>query len=110
VADDAAHGCIHAATADGVTVLVAGPERFQRPGFQADDDPAIVAWRQRMETDEAKQLYRARAGLCELMNAHLRTHHGVDHVLVRGLAKVACVALLGAIASNLLQHASTFLG
>jgi hypothetical protein len=63
-----------------------------------------------METGEAKKLYRARASLCELMNAHLRTHHGIDHFLVRGLAKVSCVALLGAIASNLLQHAQTLLG
>lgn len=109
-ANHAAHGCIRAATADGVTVLVAVPERSQRPGANADDDPAIVAWRERMETDEAKQLYRARAGLCELSNAHLRSHHGVDQVLVRGVAKVTCVALLGAIASNLLQHASTLLG
>ena len=76
---------------------------------QADDDSAIVAWRERMVTDEANKLYRARASLCELMNAHLRTHHGVDHFLVRGLAKVTCVALLGAIASNLLQHAATLL-
>lgn len=109
-ANHAAHGCIRAATDDGVTVLVAVPERSQQPGAKADADPAIVAWRARMETDEAKQLYRARASLCELSNAHLRSHHGVDHVLVRGVAKVTCVALLGAIASNLLQHAGTFLG
>jgi hypothetical protein len=31
-------------------------------------------------------------------------------VLVRGLAKVTCVALLGAIASNLSQHAQALLG
>ncbi|MND06839.1 hypothetical protein D3C83_284690 [compost metagenome] len=62
-----------------------------------------------METDEAKKLYRARASLCELMNAHLRTHHGVDQFLVRTVAKVTSVVLLGAIASNLLQHASTLL-
>ena len=61
-------------------------------------------------TAEAKKLYRARASLCELMNAHLRAHHGIDHVLVRGLAKVTCVALLAAITSNLLQHATTLLG
>jgi hypothetical protein len=40
----------------------------------------------------------------------LRTHHGVDHFLVRGLAKVTCVALLAAITSNLLQHAQALLG
>ena len=44
-----------------------------------------------METEEAKTLYRARASLCELMNAHLRTSHGVDEFLVSGLAKVTCV-------------------
>lgn len=109
-ANHAVHDCIRAATAAGVEVLVAVPERTQRGGAQADDDPAIVAWRERMETDEAKQRYRARAGLCELMNAHLRTHHGVNQFLVRGLAKVTCVATLAAIASNLLQHASAFLG
>ena len=63
-----------------------------------------------MNTDQAKKLYRARASLCELMNAHLRTHHGIDQFLVRGVAKVTCVALLGAIASNLIQHATTLLG
>ena len=108
-ANYAVHDCIRTATAAGVEVLVAVPERTQRGGAQADDDPAIVAWRERMETDEAKQLYRARAGLCELMNAHLRTHHGVDQFFVRGLAKVTCVVTLAAIASNLLQHASAFL-
>jgi transposase len=109
-ANHAKHECIRAATAAGVEAIVAVPERTRNGGANADDDPAIVAWRARMETDEAKQLYRARASLCELMNAHLRTHHGVDQFLVRGVAKVTCVALLGAIASNLLQHATTLLG
>ncbi len=105
-ANHAAHGCISAAMEAGIDVLIAVPDRSQTPGPHADLDPAIVAWRERMQTDDAKKLYKARASLCELMNAHLRTHHGVDHVLVRGLAKVTCVALLGAITSNLLQHAA----
>lgn len=109
-ANHAAHGCVRAATEAGVEVLMAVPERTRHGGRQADDDPAIVAWRERMETDDAKKRYRARASLCELMNAHLRAHHGVDQFLVRGLAKVTCVALLAAITSNLLQHASALLG
>jgi len=60
-------------------------------------DPEVIAWRQRMETDEAKQLYRARAGLAELANAHQKTHHGITQVLVHGAAKVTCVILLNAI-------------
>jgi len=108
-ANHAAHDCIRAAADDGVTALVAVPQRSQQPGAKADDDPTIVAWRARMETDEAKQIYRARASLCELSNAHMRTHHGIDQFLVRGLKKVTNVVLLGAIAANLLQHARVLL-
>ena len=111
-ANHAAHDCIRAATDAGVEVLVAVPKRSQsqHAGARADLDPAVVAWRERMTTDEAKAVYRARASLCELINAHLRSHHGVEQFLVRGLAKVTSVALLAAIASNVLQHASTCSG
>jgi hypothetical protein len=36
-------------------------------------------------------------------------HHGLEQFLARGLAKATSVVLLGAIASNLLQHATTLL-
>jgi transposase len=72
-------------------------------------DPEVIAWRERMETDQAKQLYRGRAGLVELANAHQKTHHGLTQVLVRGATKVTCVILLNAIGSNLLQHAQQLL-
>jgi transposase len=72
-------------------------------------DPEIIAWRERMKTDEAKKLYRTRAGLVELANAHQKTHHGLGQVLVRGISKVTCVMLLNAIASNILQHAPRIL-
>ena len=66
--------------------------------------PEIAAWRERMKTEDAKRVYRSRAGLCELVNAHFKSHHGAAHVLVRGLEKVTCVALLGALANNLLAN------
>jgi hypothetical protein len=62
-----------------------------------------------MDTENAKRLYRARAGLCELPNAHFKGRHGVDQVLVRGTEKVTCVVLLAALASNLLAHAAALL-
>lgn len=73
-------------------------------------DPEIIAWRERMETDDAKRIYRARAGLVELANAHQKTHHGITQVLVRGIEKVTCVILLNAIGSNILQHATHLFG
>lgn len=77
-------------------------ERLRAEGAQ----PGVIAWRERMETDEAKKLYRARASLVELANAHQKELHGLEQVLVRGLDKVKSVMLLSAIASNILQHAS----
>lgn len=93
----------------GVVLLVPVPERSANAGKQGATDDAIAAWRARMDTPEAKRLYRARASLCELSNAHMSTHHGIDHFLVRGLKRVTAVALLGAIAANILQHAATLL-
>ena len=63
-----------------------------------------------MQTDEAKRRFRARASLCELSNAHLKQHHGVAQVLVRGLTGVTSVALIAGLAANLLQHASRLIG
>jgi Transposase DDE domain len=108
-ANHAAHECIRDAARRGVRALIAVPERSKDSGPNAADDAPIAEWRNRMQTEEAKDQYRARAGLCELMNAHLRSHHGVNPFLVRGLGKVTCVALLAALASNLLQHAPTLL-
>lgn len=92
----------------GIDVLVPPPETAKPiEKLKAEGaDSEVVAWRERMETEEAKQIYRGRAGLVELANAHQKTHHGITQVLVRGAAKVTCVILLNAIGSNLLQHAS----
>jgi len=56
--------------------------------------------------DDAKETYRACAGLCELPNAHLEQHHGVAQLLVRGLEKVTCLALLAVLSQNIVQHAA----
>lgn len=108
-ANHAKHECIRAATEKGVEILIAVPEREARQGANVNPEESIAAWRARMETEEAKTLYRARASLCELSNAHLRTLHGVDNFLVRGIAKVTCVVLLAGVAANILQHAATLL-
>lgn len=108
-ANHAAHECIRDATRRGVDILVAVPEFSKESGPNANTDAPIAQWRIRMQSEDAQSLYRARASLCELMNAHLRSHHGVNQFLVRGIGKVTCVALLAVIASNLLQHATTLL-
>jgi transposase len=101
------HECIRNATERGVEVLMPLPERAKKPDPQAD--PAIAAWHDRMATDEAKRQYRARPGLCELPNAHFKCHHGMAQVLVRGIEKVSCLVLLGALVGNMLGHAAALL-
>ena len=108
-AGHASHDDIRSVTERGVEALVAVPEHSKKPGRKADKDPPIAAWRERMEREDAKRLYAARAGLCELMNAHARSRYGLDQVLVRGLTKVTSVVLLVVIASNLLQNAAVLL-
>ena len=107
-----AKGCDIAKTRRmGVDVIVPPSETAKTIEKLKTDgaDPEVIAWRERMQTEEAKKLYRARAGLAELPNAHQKTHHGISQVLVRGISKVTCVILLNAIGSNILQHAPRLL-
>lgn len=100
---------IRDAASRGVEALISVPKRMQAARGDGAHDAPVAAWRQRMTTEGAKRTLKARASLCELSNAHLKSHHGLAHVLVRGLHKVTCVTLLGAIAANLLTHGASLL-
>jgi IS5 family transposase len=67
-----------------------------------DDSAAVASWRQRMASDEAKALYTRRAATAECVNAQAR-NRGLQRLPVRGLKKVRCVALLFALAHNLMR-------
>lgn len=66
-----------------------------RPG----DGPAVAEWRQRMGTEEAKEIYKERGATVECVNAIAR-NRGLRQFLVRGLDAAKSVALLYAIAHN----------
>jgi hypothetical protein len=70
------------------------------------DTAAVARWRKRMSTDDAKQIYKQRAATSERVNADVRSHRTLDRMLVRGMAKVTCVALWNAVVFNLLWLAS----
>ena len=67
-----------------------------------DDTPEVATWRGRMETDEAKEVYKERAATAECVNAHAR-RYGLRQLLVRGTEKVLSVLLLVAVTHNLLR-------
>jgi hypothetical protein len=67
---------------------------------QAGDSAELGEWRERMGTEEAKEIYKERAETAEYVNAQAR-NHGLKQFLVRGLEKVKCVVLIYAIAHNM---------
>jgi transposase len=68
---------------------------------QRDREPdSVKEWRSRMETGAGQDVYRRRK-LMERINGNLK-NHGFDVLPVRGLLKTKAVALLHALANNLM--------
>lgn len=65
------------------------------------DGPGTIAWRQRMATDQAQDIYRRRFAT-ERPHAHMR-NHGLRRLLVRGVEKVKAVVLWHVHAFNFMQ-------
>ena len=79
----------------------AGSEFEPKPG----DSEAVAQWRRRMNSDDAREIYRDRAATAECVNAQAR-NRGLQRMPVRGLAKVRCVVRLYALAHNLMRMAA----
>lgn len=93
--------------ADGGTTVYAPVQKPRKEGRDPHqplpgDSATIAAWRQRMGTPEAKEIYKERAATAECVNAISR-NRGLQQFLVRGLEKVRTVILWFAIAHNLMR-------
>ncbi len=75
----------------------------ERYAARRGDTDAVAEWRERMGTEEGQAIYKQRAALSETINADLKTHRGLDRIMVRGLGKIRCVVLLSVLAYNLLH-------
>ena len=64
-----------------------------------NDSPVIAQWRQRMATDEAKEIYKERAATAECVNAIAR-NRGFWQFPVRGSPKTRTIALWYALLHN----------
>lgn len=69
------------------------------------DSAAVAQWRQRMGSEEARQIYKGRAATAECVNAQTR-QRGLNQMPVRGLARVKCVARRYVLAHNLMRMAA----
>lgn len=98
---------IEQAGADGVKVF-APPQQARHkaidPTKRKDDDgPHVAAWRKRMGTERAAEIYRERGSVAECVNADLREHRGLRQLPVRGIDKALSISLWMALAFNVLQ-------
>jgi transposase len=91
---------------DGTTVYapVPRPKKESRDPHVPlpDDSEAVAAWRVRMGTPAAKEIYKERASTAECVNA-LARNRNLQRFLVRGLQKVRTVALWYALAHNMMR-------
>jgi transposase len=93
-------------TSSGTTVYtpVQKPKTGTRDPHQPreGDSAKIAAWRIRMGTDAAKEIYKERAATAECVNAIAR-NRGLQRFNVRGLVKAKAVILWYVIAHNLMR-------
>jgi transposase len=100
---------IEQVSAKGATVYapVPQPRKQGQDAYarRAEDSDVIAQWRQRMNSQPAKTIYKERAATAECVNATAR-NRGLYQFLVRGLEKVKAVALMFALAHNLVRAAT----
>ena len=65
--------------------------------------PEIAAFRQKMQTDEAKAIYRTRSQVAEFPNLWIKAKFGVRQFRVRGVAKVRTESLWTALTYDIQQ-------
>lgn len=102
---------IDACAKEGITVYAPVPaphkEGVDRFEPKEKDPPGVAAWRQRMNTAEAKEIYKERAATAETVNADLATKHALKSLSVRGLDSALSVALLAALTYNVVHALGT---
>jgi transposase len=63
----------------------------------------VMAWRERMKTEEGQTIYKERAASSECVNAIMRAKYGLQQFTVRGIPKALSVILLMVLAHNLMR-------
>lgn len=81
------------------------PESSARMVIRKQDSEAVRAFRAKMQTEEAKQVYRSRAEIAETPNAWIKATFGLRQFRLRGLRKVGMEAVWACLTYNVLQWA-----
>lgn len=99
------HSTIEGAAEKGTSIYspVPADKRLEDPyAPRAGDSEAVAQWRRRMATEEGKAIYAQRSKV-ERPNGDLKHWRSLDSLTVRGVKKVLSVALLNALAFNVMR-------
>ena len=77
------------------------PRAGCRSLHRLENDPRVTAFITRMETDEAKAIYRQRGAVAEFPNAWIKSKFGLRQFRLRGLVKAGMEALWAALTYNI---------
>ena len=78
-------------------------QRQGRSVLRVEESPAVMAFRQKMASDEAQAQYRRRAKVVEFCHAWIKSKLGLRQFHVRGLVKVQMEMLWACLTYNLQQ-------
>jgi transposase len=79
------------------------PKNSPRMVVRKEDSPAVTAFRAKMETEQAKQLYRTRAQIAEFPHAWIKEKLGLRRFRLRGRQKVRAEAVWACLTYNVQQ-------
>jgi len=79
------------------------PKSATRGIVRREDSEAVKAFRAKMQTDEAKQIYRTRAQVAEFPNAWIKEKLGLRRFRLKGLSKVRIEAVWACLTYNIQQ-------
>ena len=77
--------------------------RKGRAIWRVEDSQAMTAFKQKMATPEAQQIYKQRSGVAEFPNAWIKAKIGLRQFRLRGLVKVGMEALWACLTYNIQQ-------
>ena len=79
------------------------PKRGRTVSKLESEAPVVAAFRERMETDEAKEIYRQRGPIAEFPNAWIKERIGLRKFRLRGLVKAGTELLWACLTYNVMQ-------
>jgi Transposase DDE domain len=71
--------------------------------LRREDSEAVKAFRAKMQTEQAKQIYRTRAEVAETPNAWIKAKFGLRQFQLRGLRKIGIEAVWACLTYNIRQ-------